>query len=81
MKLSKSSVNAFLKCRREFQYQFIDGIQSEPNEYMQIGIDVHAIAERFIKEFDIDGDFYEQLQDIATSYGSEYVLDTHLFNL
>lgn len=81
MKLSKSSVNSFLKCRREFKYQFLDGIREEPNEYMQIGLDVHAIAERFIQNFDIEGDFYEQLQDIATSYGSEYVLDTHLFNL
>ena len=81
MKLSKSSVNSFLKCRREFQYQFLDKIPSEPNEYMQIGTDVHAIAELFVKNYDIEGDFYEQLLDIATSYGSKYPLNTHLYNL
>lgn len=81
MKLSKSAVNSFLKCRREFQYMYIDKIQQQPNEFMQLGTDVHNIAETFIQDFDIDGDFYEQLVDIYESSGSEFPLNTHLFNL
>ena len=69
MKLSKSAVNTFLKCRREFQYQFLDGMQSKPNEYMQIGTDVHAIAERFIKEFDVDGDLNSWAEDYMPGSG------------
>lgn len=45
MKLSKSKVNSFLKCRREFKYNYIDGIEMPPNEYMAFGTLMHEYAE------------------------------------
>ena len=45
MKLSKSKVNSFLKCRREFKYNYIDGIEMPANEYMALGTLVHEYAE------------------------------------
>lgn len=67
MKLSKSAVNSFRKCRREFLFSYIMKIKQEPNKYMQRGTEVHEIAERFVQEFDVDKDFYEQLLNIYTS--------------
>lgn len=81
MKLSKSAVNSFLKCRREFKYMYIDKLEQQPNEFMRLGTDVHNIAETFIKNIDMDGDFYEQLIKIYNESGSEFNLKTHLFNL
>lgn len=82
MKLSKSAVNSFLKCRREFKYAYIDKIEQEPNEYMQLGTDVHQIAEDFIKKGGIYSDDYRQkLQELADEYGSEFDLDIHLNHL
>lgn len=81
MKLSKSAVNSFLKCRREFKYQYIDKVKQEPNEYMQLGTDVHAIAETFVKNIDMDGDFYQQIDDIYASYDTKFDLSRHLLNL
>ena len=34
MKLSKSKVNTYLKCPKEFKFQYIDEIPSKPNKYM-----------------------------------------------
>lgn len=82
MKLSKSAVNSFLKCRREFKYAYIDKIEQEPNEYMQLGTDVHQIAEDFVKKGGIYSDDYRQkLQELADEYGSEFDLDIHLNHL
>ena len=82
MKLSKSAVNSFLKCRREFKYAYIDKIEQEPNEYMQLGTDVHQIAEDFIKKGGIYSDDYRQkLQELADEYDSEFDLDIHLNHL
>lgn len=82
MKLSKSKVNSFLKCRREFKYRYIDKIEEEPNDAMQLGIDVHQIAEDFIKKGGIHSDNYrEKLQELADEYGSTYDLKIHLDNL
>lgn len=82
MKLSKSAVNSFIKCRREFKYAYIDKIEQEPNEYMQLGTDVHQIAEDFIKKGGIYSDDYRQkLQELADEYGSEFDLDIHLNHL
>lgn len=82
MKLSKSAVNSFIKCRREFKYAYIDKIEQEPNEYMQLGTDVHQIAEDFIKKGGIHSDDYRQkLQELADEYGSEFDLDIHLNHL
>ncbi|MEE0025552.1 PD-(D/E)XK nuclease family protein [Methanobrevibacter sp.] len=49
MKLSKSKINTYLKCPREFKYRYIDEIEVEPNEYMELGTNVHLIAEKYAK--------------------------------
>jgi CRISPR/Cas system-associated exonuclease Cas4 (RecB family) len=49
MKLSKSKINSYLKCPREFKYRYIDEIEVEPNEYMELGTNVHLIAEIYAK--------------------------------
>ena len=49
MKLSKSKINTYLKCPREFKYRYIDEIEVEPNEYMELGTNVHLIAETYAK--------------------------------
>ena len=82
MKLSKSSVNTFLQCRRQFRYQYIDKIPQQTNEFMALGTDVHQIAEDFIKKGGISTDNYrETLQNLADEYGSEFNLDIHLDHL
>ena len=82
MKLSKSSVNEFLKCRRAFKYQYIDEIQQAPNEYMQLGLDVHEIAEKFVKEGGINSeDYRSKLDELAIEVGSEFDLKIHLDHL
>ena len=47
MRLSKSKVNTYIKCPREFKYRYIDEIETPPNEYMALGSDVHLIAEKY----------------------------------
>lgn len=82
MKLSKSKVNQFLKCRRAFKYQYIDEIEQEPNDAMQMGTDIHELAEQFIKTGGISSDNYrEKLQELADKQNSKYNLDTHLNHL
>lgn len=81
MKLSKSAVNSFLKCRREFLLSYIQKIKQEPNEYMRRGTEVHEIAEIFVQKFERDRDFYEQLLEIYTSMDTEFDLKTHLYHL
>ena len=82
MKLSKSAVNTFLNCRRQFKYQYIDKIEQAPNEYMQLGLDVHEIAERFVKNGGISSEDYRvKLDEIAKEVGSEFDLKIHLDNL
>ena len=49
MRLSKSKINCYLKCPREFKYRYIDEIEVPPNEYMALGSDVHLIAENYAK--------------------------------
>ena len=82
MKLSKSAVNSFRKCRREFKYAYIDKIKQEPNEYMQLGTDVHEIAERFVKNGGISSEDYRvKLDEIAEDVGSKFDLKIHLDHL
>lgn len=82
MKLSKSAVNSFLKCRREFKYQYIDKIEQPPNEFMQLGLDVHEIAERFVKNGGISSNDYRQkLDELAEEINSEFDLKIHLDHL
>ena len=50
MKLSKSSVNSFIKCRREFKYQYIDKIKGKKNKFLLFGSFIHDIAENIAKE-------------------------------
>ena len=49
MRLSKSKINTYMKCPREFKYRYIDEIEVSPNEYMMLGTDVHIIAENYVK--------------------------------
>ena len=51
MKLSKSKINTYLKCPKEFKFQYIDKIEMPPNKYMALGSDVHLIAETFADKF------------------------------
>ena len=82
LKLSKSSVNSFLQCRRAFKYNYIDKIPQEANEYMELGTDVHQIAEDFVKKGGIyTEDYRKTLQKLADDLDSKYDLDIHLDNL
>ena len=82
MKLSKSSVNSFLQCRRAFKYRYIDKLPDKANDYMKLGIDVHSVAEHFVKDGGISSNNYrKKLQEIAEKIDSDYDLDIHLDNL
>lgn len=83
MKLSKSKINTYLKCPLEFKFQYIDEIEVEPNVYMQIGTNVHLIAEKFSEKFgdELDGvDIENELVKIAFEENI-YDLDNHIENL
>ena len=83
MKLSKSKINTYLKCPLEFKFQYIDEIEVEPNVYMQIGTNVHLIAEKFSEKFgdELDGvDIENELVKIAFEENL-YDLDNHIENL
>ena len=45
MKISKSKINTYKKCPREFKYIYVDKQHSEPNKFMKLGLDVHSVAE------------------------------------
>lgn len=82
MRLSKSKVNSFLKCRREFKYRYVDEAEEEPNDAMQLGTDVHELAEQFIKTGGISSEDYRQkLQELADKQNSKYDLTIHLDHL
>lgn len=40
MRMSKSKINTYLKCPREFKYRYIDEIEMPPNEYMALGSNI-----------------------------------------
>lgn len=84
MRLSKSKVNCYLKCPREFKFQYIDEIEAEPNKYMALGSDVHLIAETFTDKFkdDLDNvDIQNELIKVAHELDLGYDLDDHIDNL
>lgn len=82
MRLSKSKIDTFLQCRRQFRYQYIDNIEQLPNDAMQLGTDVHQIAEDFVKKGGIyTEDYRETLQKLADDLNSDYDLTIHLDNL
>lgn len=84
MKLSKSKVNTYLKCPREFKFQYIDEIEVKPNKYMALGSDVHLIAEKFTDKFEDnldDVDIQNELIKVANDLDIGYGLDEHIDNL
>ena len=84
MKLSKSKVNCYLKCPREFKFQYIDEIETKPNKYMALGSDVHLIAEKFTDKFkdDLDEvDIQNELVKVAHDLDLGYGLEEHIDNL
>ena len=80
---SKSKINTFLQCPRQFQYQYIDQLESEPNEYMELGLIVHQIAETIandIKKGMLNvNDLYDTIYDFYTD--DKYDLNPHLTSL
>lgn len=84
MRLSKSKINSYLKCPMEFKYKYIDEIESEPNEYMILGSDVHLIAEKFSEKFGDELDdvnIENELLKIAYDLDIGYDLYNHIENL
>ncbi len=84
MKLSKSKVNTYLKCPKEFKFQYIDEVPCKPNKYMSLGSDVHLIAEKFSEKFadDLDEiDIQNELIKVANDLDIGYGLDEHIDNL
>lgn len=84
MKLSKSKINTYLKCPKEFEFQYIKEIPCEPNKYMARGSDVHLIAEKFTDRFkdDLDDiDIQNELINVACEEEIGYDLDDHVDNL
>ena len=86
MKMSKSKINTYKKCPREFKYIYIDELESPPNEYMQLGLDVHTIAERVgkrLKEKDniTKEDINVVLQSELSYLNSDFVLTEHINSL
>lgn len=73
-KLSKSKINAYLQCPRKFRYSYINNIETEENEYIKIGNDVHQIAEDFIKLWQKDDsiDFEKTLLELESKYEKDY---------
>ena len=70
--LSKSKINTFISCPRKFYYQYIEKIQTS-NEFAEIGIDIHSIAEEFLKlnKFGSREDILNVLLNSST-YKEEY---------
>lgn len=84
MKISKSKINTYKKCPREFKYIYIDHLHSEPNQYMQLGLDVHKIAENVgaelkTKEQCTDEDIIEAFENQYIE--SEFDISKHMENL
>ena len=84
MRLSKSKINTYLKCPFEFKLRYVDKIESEPNEYMIIGSNIHKVAEIFVEKFkdDInDIDIEKELLRIAEAEKIEESIIYHAVNL
>ena len=74
MKLSKSAVNSFINCPRQFKYQYIDKIKSNQNEFAELGSNVHQIAEDFIKSDALkeNKDILATLKEFESKYEDDY---------
>lgn len=74
MRLSKSKIMTFLRCRRKFKYQYIDKIPDKSNDYAKKGLAVHAIAEECAKRFqNIDNITSKEIDVIADDVHVDYV--------
>lgn len=73
-RLSKSAVNSYLKCPREFKYHYIDHKPVKQNSHLKMGSDVHGIAEDFIKLWQEDDsiDILGTLIDLESKYDDDY---------
>ncbi len=73
-RLSKTKINDYLQCPRKYKYRHVDNISSSQNKNFKIGIDVHKIAEKCIKEWQSDDsiDFLETLLNFESEYSGNY---------
>lgn len=80
---SKSKINTFIQCPRQFQYQYIDELPSEPNEYMELGLIIHNAAEATGKKIQAGMLNPEDIHDFIYSccQNNDYDLDSHLQSL
>lgn len=53
LKVTKSSLNTFEFCRKQYEFQYIEGRRSEPNAAMARGSAVHNSYEDFYNEFEM----------------------------
>ena len=84
MRISKSKINTYKKCPREFKYIYIDHLENETNEYMQLGLDVHKIAENVGAELKVKNSFEDE--DIIEAFEhhhieSDFDMTKHMENL
>ena len=72
--LYKSAVNTYLKCPREFKYQYIDKKPVKKNPTLEMGSEIHSIAENFIKCYQEDDsiDMLETLLELESLYDEDY---------
>ena len=80
-RLSKSAVNSYLKCPREFKYRYEDRKPVKQSPHLKMGIDIHSIAEEFIKLWQEDNsiDILETLLKLESQYDEDY--REHCLNL
>lgn len=71
MKISKSKINTYDKCPRQFKYIYVDGMELETNEYMQLGLDVHKIAENIGAE--LKGKENVTEEDVLQAFENNYI--------
>lgn len=80
MRLSKSKINTFTVCPRQFKYQYIDEIESETSDAAILGTNVHEIAELFVKQWPIaENDILDTLLRLEENYEDDY--KDHTLNL
>lgn len=84
MKLSKTKINTYLRCPRQFKFKYIDEIEEKKNKYMILGSNVHLIAEKFldrckdnIRNVNIENELIKIAYDLDLGYG----LENHIDNL
>ncbi|QDP57116.1 MAG: hypothetical protein GOVbin1782_123 [Prokaryotic dsDNA virus sp.] len=53
LKVTKSSLNTFEFCKKQYEFQYIEGRKSEPNAAMARGSIVHNAYEDFYNEFEL----------------------------